>query len=117
MSALDGYIGAFGIGMVTDQAFTAGIASIPGPLNDDEWDGWLYHSYFALHASAAIGDVVSAADDFPNVQAAALRLEIDSKAMRKTKRGMVMVAAVEVEETGDAVLQWFFNCRQLFKLP
>jgi len=113
----NGFTGAFGIGMVTDQAFTAGIASMPGPLNDDEWDGWLYHNYFAVFASSVIAAEVSNADDFANTQSAVLRMEIDSKAMRKTKSKQVMFAALEVEETGVADMSWFFNSRQLFKLP
>jgi len=116
-AAGDGFTGAFGIGMVTDEAFTAGVASMPGPLNSDEWDGWLFHSYFALFASSIISDTVSSADDFPNVQSAAFRLEVDSKAMRKTKSFNVMFAAVEVQEVGTADIRWAFNSRQLFKLP
>ena len=33
--------GAFGIGLVSDQAFAAGAASIPGPWTDPDWSGWL----------------------------------------------------------------------------
>jgi len=33
-------VGALGIGIVSDQAFAAGSASIPGPWTDKDWDGW-----------------------------------------------------------------------------
>ena len=42
---LDGFSGAFGIGLVTNQAFAAGGGSVPGPVADDDWDGWMFHQY------------------------------------------------------------------------
>ncbi len=113
----NGFVGAVGIGMVTDQAFTAGIASMPGPLNDDEWDGWLWHDYFAVVASSIIDTSAADADDIINSRSGCLRIPIDSKAMRKTKDNMVMFAAIEVSEVGTAVMDWYLNTRQLFKLP
>ena len=42
----NGFVGAFGIGKATDAAILSGIASVPTPLTEDSWDGWLYHRYF-----------------------------------------------------------------------
>ena len=32
-------VGAFGLGIVSDQAFGTGAGAIPGPLTDGDWDG------------------------------------------------------------------------------
>ncbi len=37
-------LGAYGIGIVSDQAFAAGAASLPGPWSDPDWSGWLVWS-------------------------------------------------------------------------
>ena len=111
-----GFHGAFGIGLITDEAAAAGAASVPGPIANEDWDGWLYHRYFSLATAAAMGDTVSSADDIPNAVSAVLRLEVDSKAMRKFDTGNTMVAMLEVLEVGTSVLDWFFNSRTLVKL-
>ena len=36
-------VGAFGIGLATAEAFAAGIASVPTPVSDDDWNGWMWH--------------------------------------------------------------------------
>ena len=41
-SALDGFNGAFGIGLVTRQALAVGVSAVPTPLDEEDWDGWLY---------------------------------------------------------------------------
>ena len=43
------YIGAFGLGIVSDEAFVAGAASLPRPFDDDDWGGWLVHQYYSGH--------------------------------------------------------------------
>ncbi len=49
--------GAFGIGVVSNQAFAAGIASIPEPFDEADWDGWMVWRSFAytLEFSDATG--------------------------------------------------------------
>jgi len=45
-AAGDGFTGAFGIAKATMAAVTAGVASVPTPMTEVEWDGWLYHRFF-----------------------------------------------------------------------
>ena len=113
----NGFTGAFGIGKATTQAISAGAASVPTPITEEEWDGWLYHRYFSLTASSIIDGSAAADHDFINVNTAMLRLEVDSKAMRKLATEDGLFAIIEVVESGTAVMLVHFNCRMLFKLP
>ncbi len=40
-------VGAWGLAVVTDRAFAAGQASIPGPFTDAGWDGWFAWGSFS----------------------------------------------------------------------
>ena len=42
-------VGAFGIGLVSAEAFAAGIASVPEPYADSDWGGWMVLQPFAFH--------------------------------------------------------------------
>ena len=100
----DGFIGALGIGVVTSSAAAVGVGSIPTPLTEAGWDGWLLHKYFAAHASVAAqgpGGVVSA--------------ELDSKAMRKMTADDRLVFVSEVIEKGAASASLLFRARVLSK--
>ena len=79
-------IGAFGIGIVTNQAFAIGVTGIPAPFDDAEWGGWFVWRSFAFRMEFA----TAAALNVP----ASLQFEIDSKAMRKflPNETMVIVA-------------------------
>jgi len=112
-----GFVGAFGVGIVTNAAFTAGAASVPTPITEESWDGWLYHRYFSLLSTSVIADTVSSSDDFGNAVTSVLRLEVDSKAMRKGAIDEVQFAAIEVNEIGVASMTWNFRSRVLDKLP
>ena len=102
-----GYFGAFGIGKTTLPAITAGVASVPTPLTEDTWDGWLYYSFFhCFGQSATLGD---SDNEW-------IRLVVDSKAMRKIAVDEVFYAAVEVTEVGTCVLDMNMDSRMLFKL-
>ena len=113
----DGFHGAFGIAKATAPAFTAGVAAVPTPLTEEDWDGWLYHRYFSLLSGGIINQGVSADEDIINSTIAALRVEVDSKAMRKVAITEVIYAVIEVVEVGTSTLRWSFNSRLLFKLP
>ena len=114
----NGYNGAFAIGLATLQAVTAGVASLPTPIDEQEWDGWLYHRYFSLISGGAIASATAAQQaDQVNGTLAALRLEVDSKAMRKVKTDMALFAIIQVIETGTATMRFSFNSRTLLKLP
>ena len=115
----DGFHGAFGIGVATLAAFTAGIGSVPTPLTEEDWNGWLYHRYFGLFSGGPIAAATAAQQgDQVNSTSAALRVEVDSKAMRKLSMDMIVYAAVEVVELGAASsMEFAFNSRLLVKLP
>jgi len=102
----DGYHGAVGIGLVSKAAFTAGIGSVPTPIIEAAWDGWLWHRFFDCHAGV-VGD---------SSDSIAFRAEIDSKAMRKVSDEMVLYSVIEATEIGTAVLDVFLDSRLLLKL-
>ena len=117
-AAGDGYSGAFGVAVASSPAVIAGILSVPTPLTEEDWDGWLYHRYFSCFAGGTIAAATAAEQaDQVNASSAALHIEMDSKAMRKLEIDMTLYAIIEVVELGTAVLQWAFNSRMLFKLP
>ena len=105
----DGFRGAVGICVVTENAFNAGIGSIPTPIVDVAWDGWLWYSHFALfNVTGTIADGV-------NAVTASQRIWIDSKAMRKTRVTDVAVAVIAALETGAASFDSFLDTRMLSK--
>jgi len=101
-----GYFGAVGIGVFTDQAFTAGVASLPTPLDDVFSNVWLWHTFFSVH----VGDV-----SFAPGPGSQFREMIDSKAMRKFDSNMVMAAVIDVVEIGTAILNVWLDSRILFQ--
>ena len=111
VTALDGFRGAFGIGDVSLPAFTAGIGSIPTPLAEESDENWLYHRYFTIIAASAPGET------WANAGSPTVRIEVDSKAMRKQDTDRVLYAAIEVVETGAAQMDCSFNSRILDLLP
>ena len=102
----DGYVGAVGIGVFTDPAFTAGIVSMPTPITNVTWNGWLWHQFISVHDNDISGE--SSADK-------QRQYEVDSKAMRKFDSEMVIAAVIEVVEIGGAALTVFFDSRMLFQ--
>ena len=104
----DGFTGAVGVGLVTLPAFTAGILSVPTPVTEAEWDGWLWHFYFDVRSGlAGVSD-----------GSGSVRAQADSKAMRKLQdTTTVAYAAIEVTEVGTATVDIGFDSRMLYKLP
>ncbi len=98
------YVGAWGVCVVTDLAFTAGAASIPGPFTDAGWDGWLAWGSFAaeLVVASGIGGFLSSEE-----------MQVDSKGMRKITDFETVVFMAE-SETGALDVNMPF--RLLFKL-
>ena len=80
-------VGAIGVGVVTEEAFTAGIASVPDPFDDADWGGWLLHKLFGAHFE--FGTAVGT--EFP----ASISIDLDSKAMRKVNSGDTMIVVIE----------------------
>ena len=100
----DGGFGAFGIGVVTSSAAAVGVGSIPTPLTEAGWDGWLLHQYYALNSSVGAGGPVEG-----------FHLALDSKAMRKMTADdrLVFVNDFLVEGTMTATV--LFRARILSK--
>ena len=97
-------VGAFGICVVSTDAFAAGVASIPGPFTDAEWNGWFVWRSFSY--------VVEQSSDVGVMQAAKFQ-EIDSKAMRKIATNETIV---QVAESFLGTFQISTPLRMLLKL-
>jgi len=114
----DGFFGAVGIGIFNDNALTAGVASVQTPIADEGWDGWMWHRYFGCISAgqiSAAGVALSGGQVGPVTHG--VRVEVDSKAMRKIPTGMSLAVVLEVNEAPTATATWMFNSRVLTKLP
>jgi len=98
-------VGAFGLAVVSDQAFTIGITAIPGPFNDSGWDGWFVWGSFSI-AYEAVGtsETLLMTDR---------QFEVDSKAMRKVTENETIVL---VAESQGVALRASMPLRMLMKL-
>ena len=110
VAAGDGFQGAWGIGRATDAAVLAGIGSVPTPITEQGWEGWLYWEAISIHAGFA------GAND-RNWDGSSQRSIVDSKAMRKLDFDSTFYAAFEVVEVGDATASLFLETRMLLALP
>ncbi len=79
-------VGAFGMGIVSTEAFTAGIVSIPEPFNDADWGGWFVWRSFNYHLEFISG----VGTQFPD-----WNFEVDSKAMRIAGPNEMLVLVAE----------------------
>ena len=79
-------VGAVGMGLVSEEAFAAGIASIPEPFTDADWGGWVMWRSFSYKFEFADATGVN----FPNWS-----FEVDSKAMRKATANERLVTIAE----------------------
>ena len=105
-----GWAGAIGLGIVSAASFAAGVASVPTPVTESGWPGWLYHRFFDVRSiTATIADGVNAA-------AVDLSWELDSKAMRKLGADEVVLGAIEVTEIGVSTAEFHADTRMLLKL-
>ena len=112
----DGFAGAFGMCVVPENSFDAGVAAVPHPLDDGDWDGWYFHRFFTVRAAQVMNSGAASDIDVLNPVTAAVRFEIDSKAMRKFEVSDVSIGVLDVDLAGTAVMQWNFNTRELVKL-
>jgi len=107
-AAGDGLIGAFGIGIALQPATAAGIASVPTPITEPEWDGWLFWTPIQLVQGDADFAAGSAFADY----------EVDTKSMRKLTDQSSIYSCVEIEtEEGTATSEFWFDSRVLVMLP
>jgi len=99
------YGGAFGVAIVTDRAFAAGAASVPGPFTDSGWDGWFVLGFFQhnwLFPGTSTSEVYSDVD-----------VQVDSKAMRKITDDETLILVCESQV---GALDVAMHLRFLFKL-
>ncbi len=109
-AAADGYEGAHGIYMMTEDAFAIGVTAALDPFQDASSDMWLWHSFFDVRAISAT------ASNEDNTGSGTMRIVIDSKAMRKNfDPDRVLVGVTGVTETGTATMRLNANTRMLFK--
>jgi len=109
-AALDGFSGAFGIGVVRDNAFAAGVSSCPVPLTNAGDSQWVFWEAFSIKSiGSAIDDAAGAL--------ALLRIPIDTKAMRKLNTEDTIYGAIQVVEVGTSTLNWHVDTRALLALP
>ena len=108
-AALDGYDGAVGICVVSENAFNAGVGSVPSPTVDIAWDGWLW--YQMIHVKT----LTTTFADGVNAQSVVARYIIDSKVMRKTNLSDVIVVVIDVAEVGTATATFHLDTRLLIK--
>ena len=102
----------FGIGITTAAAFAAGVASLPTPLTEPGWAGWMYHEVVSGLVS------LDTAVPFSNEGSGAHRGTIDSKAMRKIPTDMVVYGCLEAQdEIGAAAMKFTGWTRMLSFLP
>ena len=105
----DGFFGAHGIYMMTEDAFNIGVTAALDPLTDANSDMWIWHHFFETRA------ITSTEGDGANAVAGVSRIDIDSKAMRKSfDPERVMVGVTGVRLNGTAVAEMHAEVRQLF---
>ena len=80
------FTGAFGIGIVSEEAFNAGVGSMPEPFTDADWSGWFVWRSFAFDFEFEDATGIN----YPN-----WNFELDSKAMRRIGPNEVLVAIAE----------------------
>ena len=95
--------GAFGIQLVSGEAFDAGVASMATPFSESESGDWLFHTFWAVMQQ--------------DVDAGAVYKEyvIDSRAMRKVTNLDVLATIIENGSSTDSA-QFLTNKRTLLKL-
>jgi len=105
----DGFHCALGLCVINENAFAVGATAVMDPIADVDWDGWFYHQFFDVHAAST-----TITNTGGNAQ---VRIDIDSKGMRKMGEGDVVVGILESSEEGTAAAEFWFDTRLLFKLP
>ena len=107
-----GFTGAFGIGIIQNEAFvTGGASSTPDSQDEPDSETWLY--WKAFHVTTTTATTANIGADNSSI----LRIDVDSKAMRKFPGGETLYISLGVVESGTASMDWFFDGRVLVKLP
>ena len=98
--------GAFGMYVVTADAFAIGVTALPGPLTDSRND-WFVWMPFTLHVLAALDEAALGQH---------VRVDFDSRGMRKLKDGDVLAVMVEaITDVAAPSIDVNYSFRQQFK--
>ncbi len=102
-AGVDGLIG-FGIAVVEQRAFTAGIAAnaLPRPISEGGDDIWLWHGVMPLWGDNAPSDAIAGNATF----------EVDSKAMRKFEDNVTVAL---IAESDTVAFEYGYGLRVLSK--
>ena len=87
VAATEDIIGAVGMILVSDTAFAAGVASIPGPVTDVADDGWFL--YIPIVQAFGFASAVGIDGSF------AIQYAFDSKVKRRVEEGQTGAIVVE----------------------
>ena len=99
---------ALGICNVSENAFGVGITAIPFPIADVGWEGWMFHKQLG----PIVGLSVTEGENTGPISQ--VRLDFQTKSMRKTKASDVLVAVMELgTEIGVATLTLAMTSRVL----
>ena len=99
-----------GIGIVSANAFATGQAAIPTAGSDRDWPGWIWH-----HSGGAIVSLETT--EVARGPMGAVRIPIDSKAMRKWRLNEVLMGSIQLgTEIGTAQVDMVMSTRVLIKL-
>ena len=93
-TVMENQVGALGAIVVNDVAIAAGVASLPGPLTDQDDDGWLLW----VPVNQLSGSTISSS----TTGAAPAPWPFDSKAMRKVEEGFSLAFIYESFTPGGA---------------
>ncbi len=102
--AAENPMGAFGLCVVSDNAFAAGAASIPGPFTDADSELWFVHQYLYATVDQGSGGFTRSVEE---------RYVIDSSAMRKFTQEERIVVMFENASGAHGALS-LFMIRALF---
>ena len=109
-AAANDIVGVFGIIIVSSEAFSAGLASLPTPLSDPERD-WVVWQPFGLYADATTpGEAATGANSIT---------PFDSRGMRKMKTNDVMAPVFEAAQndaTTGTIIEMTYTWRDQIKL-
>jgi len=96
-AAVEDQIGALGFVVVSDIAFAAGAASIPGPGTEASDDGWFVWESAGIRSqlvAVSVGALTT------------VQYEFDSKAMRKIQEGFTVAIMFENVHPTDGLAVW-----------
>ena len=97
-------VGAFGVGIVSQEAFAIGITAVPGPFDSADWGGWLAWGSYSSRQEFS---------DTTGIFQSSWQIDVDSKGMRKVATNETLILVWESQSGAVDVLM---PLRTLWKL-